>query len=206
MRIRNWKRFQHYVHRCPPWIKLYREILDDREWHKLSGESAKGLVMLWCIAAENNGELPDSATLAFRLRISENRVIALLSACSPWIEGADESSSNTLASCYQDALPEAEKSRDRVETEKEAEVEQEAAATAFSVLGFDRPFGHQPFQRIWLRRFCHQQPEEWLTQVMEATIQECDERHIKVPPQFYDAKRDVERREMAAIRPGRAPL
>lgn len=201
-RIRNWKRFQHYVHRCPPWIKLYREILDDKQWHRLSGEAAKGLVMLWCIAAENNGYLPDSETLAFRLRISENRVIALLSDCSHWIE---EESSNVLASRYQDALPEAEKSRDRVEIEKEAEAEEAAATTAFSVLGFDRPFGHQPFQRIWLRRFCHQKPEEWLTQVMEATIQECDENHIKVPPQFYDAKRDVEHRENAAIKQ-RVPL
>src|SRR5437016_12634195 len=85
-RIRNWKKFQHYTRRRPPWIKLYREILDDKQWHELSGESAKGLIMLWLIASENNGELPDSKTLAFRLRISENRVTALLSDCCHWIE------------------------------------------------------------------------------------------------------------------------
>lgn len=115
-RIRNWKKFQHYNHRRPPWIKLYREILDDVEWHQLSGESAKGLISLWLIASEENGELPDSKTLAFRLRISENRVIALLSDCSHWIES---DASTPLASCKQDATP--EKSRERVETETEKE-------------------------------------------------------------------------------------
>jgi hypothetical protein len=113
LRIRNWKTFQHYSYRKPPWIKLYRELLDDKEWHALSGESAKGLIMLWLIASEADGYLPDSATLAFRLRISENRVIALLSDCCHFFEG---DASNMLAECYQHATP--EKSRDRVREEK----------------------------------------------------------------------------------------
>ena len=29
MRIKNWNRFQHFKDRKPPWIKLYRDILDD---------------------------------------------------------------------------------------------------------------------------------------------------------------------------------
>lgn len=111
LRIRNWEKFQHYKFRKPPWIKLYREILDDPDWHKLSGESAKGLIMLWLIASEDDGCLPASDVLAFRLRISENRVIALLSDCSAWFEG---DASTMLASCYQDAIPETE-----TESEKE---------------------------------------------------------------------------------------
>lgn len=119
-RIRNWKKFQHYNHRRPPWIKLYREILDDVEWHSLSGESAKGLISLWLIASEEDGELPDSKTLAFRLRVSENRVIALLSDCKHWV---CDDASNVLADCKQDATPEKsreEKIRERVETETDA--------------------------------------------------------------------------------------
>lgn len=111
LRIRNWKSFQHYQYRKPPWIKLYREILEDKQWHELSGDTAKGLIMLWLIASEADGYLPDSATLAFRLRISENRAIALLSDCSHWIEGY---ASDVLAERYQDAIPE----KSRVETEK----------------------------------------------------------------------------------------
>jgi len=117
LRIRNWKKHQHYSFRKPPWIKLYREILDDVEWHKLSGESAKGLVMLWLIASEDDGRLPDSAALAFRLRISENRVNALLSDCSHWIEGH---ASKMLAECKQYAIPEKETELE-IEREKETE-------------------------------------------------------------------------------------
>jgi hypothetical protein len=68
--------------------------------------------MLWVIASEDNGYLPDSATLAFRLRISENRVIALLSDCCEWFE---QDASNMLASCKQDAMPETEKRQSREE-------------------------------------------------------------------------------------------
>jgi len=122
VRIRNWEKFQHYKERKPPWIKLYREILDDIEWHNLPGEAAKGLIMLWLIASEENGYLPDSKTLAFRLRISENRVTALLSDCSSWFE---HNASNVLADCKQDAIPETE-----TEEEREIEKEKEAAPSA----------------------------------------------------------------------------
>lgn len=77
-RVRNWNHFQHYKHRNPPWIKLYREILTDPDWHCLPGDVAKILVMLWLIASEDHGmergSLPDVRTLAFRLRISEDEV------------------------------------------------------------------------------------------------------------------------------------
>jgi len=32
LRIRNWERFQQYKDRCPPWIKLHREILQSEDW------------------------------------------------------------------------------------------------------------------------------------------------------------------------------
>ena len=130
LRIRNWEKFQHYKFRKPPWIKLYREILDDSDWHKLSGESAKGLIMLWLIASEENGYLPASDVLAFRLRISENRVIALLSDCSAWFEG---DASIVLAECYQDAIP---------ETESEVEKEKPFPPTK-------RQLGSQEFLAFW---------------------------------------------------------
>lgn len=69
-------------------------------------------------------------------------------------------------------------------------------AAAFRVIGFEKPFGQPAFQEVWLRRFASRNGE-WLTAVMEATIQECNQRQIGVPPQFFDAKRDVEKREQA---------
>jgi hypothetical protein len=84
------------------------------------------------------------------------------------------------------------------ETEKESDKEAEEISTstsAFSAIGFDEPFGQKEFQRIWLSRFSQRDPDQWLTAVMEATIQECQERNIGIPPQFFGAKRDVEARE-----------
>jgi hypothetical protein len=33
---KNWGKFQHYKDRCPPWIKLHRDLLNDREFLHLS--------------------------------------------------------------------------------------------------------------------------------------------------------------------------
>lgn len=85
MRIKGWDRFQHFKDRKPIWIKLYRELLDDLNWHELSGDDAKTLVMLWLIASENNGELPDERTLAFRLRVSEKSIKTTLSRLEHWV-------------------------------------------------------------------------------------------------------------------------
>jgi hypothetical protein len=71
----------------------------------------------------------------------------------------------------------------------------ETAAAAFSAIGHVAPFGHVSFQEVFLRRFADRKSGEWLTEMMEATIQECQQKQIGVPPQFTDAKRDVEKRE-----------
>ncbi len=81
MRIKNWNRFQHYNpsdRKKPGWIKLYHDLLDDPEWHRLSGKSAKGLILLWLVASEDNGFLPDNNKLAFRLRTTELDVEEIL--------------------------------------------------------------------------------------------------------------------------------
>lgn len=67
-------------------------------------------------------------------------------------------------------------------------------AAAFTELGHDGPFGHKAFQAIWLSRYADvKRKGGWLTDAMEQTIQECQEERIRIPPQFYDAKRTVEK-------------
>lgn len=114
-RVKNWNRFQHFKDRRPPWIKLYREILEDPDWHALDGENAKGLTMLWLIASENSGELPDTRKLAFRLRKSETEVKQLLNALSHWLEQDDIA---PISSGYQHDAPETE---GETETDREEE-------------------------------------------------------------------------------------
>lgn len=114
-RIKNWSEFQHFKDRTPPWIKLYRKLLDDMEWHLLDPQPAKTLVSLWLIASEYEGALPDSKKLAFRLRLSEKQVIGDCSKLSHWLEQVDISAISTR---YQDdpLETETETERDRVIT------------------------------------------------------------------------------------------
>lgn len=59
--IKNWKDFQHYKKRNPPWIKLHRAILDDYMFCSLP-DAAKGhLVLVWAYASQNNGVIPHDA-------------------------------------------------------------------------------------------------------------------------------------------------
>lgn len=51
--IKNFRKFQHYKDRCPPWIKLHRSLLDDYEFtHLLPDDSAHQLIRLWLFASQ----------------------------------------------------------------------------------------------------------------------------------------------------------
>jgi len=119
LRVKNWERFQHFKDRRPPWIKLYRDLLDDIEWHHLDSGSAKVLVMLWLIASEDQqrqGTLPGVAELAFRLRIPEKQLNLHLTKLSHWLFQDDI---KAISEGYQS---------DRPETETETETETERVA------------------------------------------------------------------------------
>jgi len=90
---------------------------------------------------------------------------------------------------------------------KEERVEEEQiSAAAFDAIGFDKPFGHPKFKTVWLRKFTERKQGEWLTGLMEEVIQECQQKGVGVPPQFYTAKRDVDARETAEFKSQRVPL
>jgi len=119
MRIKDWNKFQHFKDRKPPWIKLYRDLLDDITWHELDAKAAKALVMIWLIASEYDGNLPDIKTLAFRLRVSESEAKSIVSKLSHWVIQDDI---KPISSRYQDDTLEVE-----TETETERETEREGA-------------------------------------------------------------------------------
>jgi transcriptional regulator of heat shock response len=115
MKIKNWGKFQHFKDRRPPWVKLYRDLLDDMQWHELDPLSSKVLVTLWLLASEDEeqeGKLPDIKTLAWRMRMSEKQIKECLSKLSHWLVQDDI---NEISSKHQD---------DRPETETETETEQ----------------------------------------------------------------------------------
>ena len=112
--IPNWRDFQHYKNRTPPWIKLHRNlILDNYDWHRLPLASKALAPSLWLLASEreDGSILTDSISLAFRLRVTEQE---LFDALSPLISlGFMIDASTMLAQCEQLAIPEESKSQSK---------------------------------------------------------------------------------------------
>ena len=90
-RIKNWNKFQHFSNRKPIWIKLYRDLLDNPDWFDLDGDTAKILIGLWLIASENEGFLPDTKTLSFRLRTTQAKAEQALTKLENFLEPVENS-------------------------------------------------------------------------------------------------------------------
>jgi hypothetical protein len=133
MKIKNWNKFQHFKDRKPPWVKLYRDLLDDIEWHELDPKAAKVLTMLWLIASEDDGNIPSTKQLAFRLRMPEKETEVCISKLSHWLEQDDI---NTISERYQD---------DALETERETEKEREKETKKTTIVA--TPVGVS--QEVW---------------------------------------------------------
>jgi hypothetical protein len=69
---KNWAVFQHYKDRCPPWIKLHRELLNNRSYICLPIASKALAPMLWLLASESKDGIFDGSLdeLVFRLHIT----------------------------------------------------------------------------------------------------------------------------------------
>lgn len=115
---KNWDIFQHYKDRCPPWIKLHRDLLNNREFICLPIASKALAPMLWLLASEaKDGTFNASVEeLVFRLRITEKDYA---DGVKPLIDnGFFIIASGVLAERYQVAIPETE---GETETKKEKE-------------------------------------------------------------------------------------
>ena len=95
----NWREFQHYGKRKPPWIKLYRDVLVNFEIMSLEPWERWCLVGLWLIASETDNQIPANiAWLRHRLGLAHNPPLAKLQELGliEVIGGA----STVLAKCY----------------------------------------------------------------------------------------------------------
>ena len=116
---KNWTIFQHYKDRCPPWVKLHRELLNDKQFMCLPVASKALAPLLWLLASESKtGEFDGSIEeLVFRLRFTAKEVEAGL---KPLIDkGFFLSASGLLADCLQGAIPETEREREERERQKQ---------------------------------------------------------------------------------------
>ena len=53
---KNWRKFQHYGKRRPPWVKIHRELLSDSEYMRLPLASMALAPLLWLLASESQEE------------------------------------------------------------------------------------------------------------------------------------------------------
>ena len=122
---KNWAVFQHYKDRCPPWIKLHRDLLNDRAFMRLPIASKAIAPMLWLLASESKDGVFDGSLdeLVFRLHITKKEYQDGL---KPLIDNDFFILvSGVLAERKQDAIPETEG-----ETETETERKKKATSVA----------------------------------------------------------------------------
>ena len=126
---KNWVKFQHYKDRNPPWIKLHRDLLIDKEFMRLPLASKALAPMLWLLASEDvNGVFEaDLDQLEFRLRLTQKE---LNSGLKPLIDnGFFLDASTMLAVSLQDAIP---------ETERETEKREKSMSESVPTIPFDQ--------------------------------------------------------------------
>lgn len=105
---KNWKTFQHYKDRSPPWVKLHKNLLDDRDFMRLPIASKALAPLLWLLASESKDGSFDASMdeLSFRLRLTQKE---LTDGLKPLIDnGFFLDASTMLAPCLQVAVPETE--------------------------------------------------------------------------------------------------
>ena len=56
--IANWREYQHYQKRNPPWIKLHLRLLQSEMWIMLDDASRVLAVACMLLASRNNGQIP----------------------------------------------------------------------------------------------------------------------------------------------------
>lgn len=125
---KNWTRFQHYKDRCPPWIKLHKNILDDRQFMCLPLASKALAPLLWLLASESKDGSFDADVneLSFRLRMSNSDIVAGI---NPLIKkGFFLDARTMLAPRLQVAVPETE-----AEGEREGEAKENTSAPIVAV-------------------------------------------------------------------------
>jgi len=132
---KNWAVFQHYKDRCPPWIKLHRDLLNDRAYMRLPIASKAIAPMLWLLASESKDGVFDGSLdeLVFRLHITEKEYQA---GVKPLIDNDFFNVvSGVLAERLQTAIPETER---ETETQRQRKRRRYSANASLLILVFQK--------------------------------------------------------------------
>jgi alpha-beta hydrolase superfamily lysophospholipase len=123
LKPKNWQEHQHYKDRLPPWIKLHRALLNDKQFMRLPVASKALAPLLWLLASESQEGVFNASTdeLEFRLRMTAKEIDSGL---KPLIDiGFFHVASGVLADRLQVAAPEQRQRREETETEDRSQDE-----------------------------------------------------------------------------------
>lgn len=129
--VKNWKEFQHYKDRNPPWIKLHYEILASETWVMLADASRVLLTACMLVASRNEGRVPNNPDYIKRVAYLNTRpnFKPLIDVGFLEIPLADDSGCKQMLT---DARPETE-----TYSEYSKETEGEGTAPKVSKMGFN---------------------------------------------------------------------
>ncbi|KKL86564.1 hypothetical protein LCGC14_1943480 [marine sediment metagenome] len=116
-RVKNWKRFQHYKNRTPPWIKFHNSTLDDYAFRALPDYAKAHLMCIWLLASRYQNDIPADPDFIREMIGAKSAVDLNILEQAGFIE-IDQRCSKPLAARKQRATPEAE---GEIEAEIEAE-------------------------------------------------------------------------------------
>lgn len=139
LRVVNWDSFQSYKDRSPPWIRLHKKLLDDRNFQKMSADSRALLPMLWLLAAEDKDpvsgllrdcyediswrlRMPNSLLLECINEIVENGFIEVVeSTANPVNTPRDKNVTELLRNCHPETETETDIYREQNPVNKKSE-------------------------------------------------------------------------------------
>jgi len=126
--IKNFRTFQHYKDRNPPWIKLYTALLEDYDFLALSDAARSQLMLIWLVAARMGGSVPDdpkwiAATIHCTSPLKLRELLA-----SGFLISVEQDDSTALASRTQGASDDASSALAKVEHATTRDAREEAEA------------------------------------------------------------------------------
>jgi hypothetical protein len=125
LRIKNYEQYQHYKDRNPPWIKLYRVIMNDYDLRQVPLSSRLAYIFCLIIASETDNRIPNDhvylaerfgfpidesvitplITSGFLLASGARRALARDATCSSLLFSSEKSPLNSLSSSSLSSLP-----------------------------------------------------------------------------------------------------
>ena len=176
LRVKNLEKYQHYKDRCPPWIKLHRDILRDYEFSCLQDASKLHLIMIWVLASQTDNRVPHDAQW-IQQQIGAKSRVDLKSLINSGFLIVEQGASKALAGCEHVAIAETET---ETETETEPPIVPHGDRTGFEDFWTSYPKGRKVGKQAAIRAWKKIKPSQSLTdRIVKAITEQASNGHFK---------------------------